>query len=277
MKIAILGLGIIGSRCAENLVAAGHEVRSWNRTQKNLSHEVDTLEEAVHDADYISLYLKDAAAVREVLSSLAPSFKKNALLMNHSTINLETTLWLAEECEKLSLRFVDAPFTGSKMAAQDGKLVYYLAGESAACDDAEKALAATSVKTIPMGKVGNATIVKLSTNLISACVVQALAEAQAIAIKNGIPSEIFTKAVMANAGGSVLAAMKLPTMAAGEFSPHFTLDNMRKDSVYVRELAAQIGIETPAIQAVSDRLISLCKNGLGELDYSALAKPYHPL
>jgi 3-hydroxyisobutyrate dehydrogenase-like beta-hydroxyacid dehydrogenase len=72
----------------------------------------------------------------------------------------------------------------------------------------------------------------------------------------------------------MLSGMKLPAMAAGDFEPHFTLSNMEKDSRYVRELAAEVGLQTPAIDAVSARMAELCATGLADLDFSALAKAY---
>ena len=66
--------------------------------------------------------------------------------------------------------------------------------------------------------------------------------------------------------------MKLPTMAKGDFDTHFSLSNMLKDSRYALELAS--GLDTPAIAAVSERMKQLCEEGLADLDYSALAKPY---
>ena len=124
------------------------------------------------------------------------------------------------------------------------------------------------------GEAGTATILKLVTNLISACTVQALAEALATATRHGIEPETLTEAVGMNASGSVLAAMKLPTMAAGDFDTHFSLSNMLKDSRYVLALAKQAGIETPAIRTVSARMEELCERGLADKDYSALAAPY---
>ena len=62
--------------------------------------------------------------------------------------------------------------------------------------------------------------------------------------------------------------------AVGDFDTHFSLDNMRKDSAYAIELAAQAGLDTPAIEAVSRRMAELCADGMADLDYSALAKPY---
>ncbi|MGE9270175.1 MAG: NAD-binding protein, partial [Verrucomicrobiales bacterium] len=122
------------------------------------------------------------------------------------------------------------------------------------------------------GEVGSATILKLVTNLISACSVQAMAEAMATARKHGIASDKLITAVTSNACGSLLAEMKLPSMANQDYDTHFSLANMLKDSRYALELAA--GLDTPAIEAVSKRIAELCDQGMAELDYAALAKPY---
>ena len=117
-------------------------------------------------------------------------------------------------------------------------------------------------------------MVKLATNLISACTVQALAESLAITTRHGVSADTLIKAVAENASSSVLSGMKLPMMAAGDFDTHFSLDNMGKDSRYMLALADSAGIETPAIAAVSKRMTELSAAGLGDLDFSAVAEPY---
>lgn len=271
---AVIGLGIIGSRACARLQEAGWPVASWNRTPKSSPGEKATLEEAVAGAKWISLYLKDAPAVRETFGALAPLLKPGQVVLNHSTIDLETTHWLAARCEETGCGFLDVPFTGSKVASEGGNLVYYTSGDPALLAEAEPFLRTTSRDLVPCGEIGAATIVKLATNLISACTVQALSEAFAVATKHGIAPAAFIDAVSKNACASALSGMKLPTMAAGDFDTHFSLSNMEKDSRYVRALAQESGVETPAIDAVSARMAELCAGGLADLDYSALAKPY---
>ena len=133
-------------------------------------------------------------------------------------------------------------------------------------------LARTGKSVIRCGEAGKATIIKLVTNLISACTVQALAESLATATRHGIEPAALIDAVSQNACGSVLAGMKLPSMAAGDFQTHFSLANMLKDSRYALDLAE--GLETPAIRSVSERMARLCEQGLADLDYSALMAPY---
>lgn len=271
---AVLGLGIIGSRAYGRLQAAGWPAKAWNRTPKGLAGETATATEAIAGARWISLYLKDGPAVRDTLDALAGALKPGQVVLNHSTIDLESTQYAAARCAEAGVGFLDVPFTGSKLASQGGQLVYYTAGDPALLAEAEPYLRITAKDLIPCGEVGAATIVKLATNLISACTVQALAEALAISTRHGIAPADFIAAVAKNACASTLSGMKLPTMATGDFETHFSLDNMAKDSRYVRELAAQAGLETPAIDAVSARLTGLSADGLAELDYSALAQPY---
>lgn len=273
-KAAVLGLGIIGSRASERLVAAGWEVVRWNRTPKGLPREVASPEQAVDGAAVISIYLKDSPALREVASRIEAHLKPGQTVLNHSTVDLETTLWLDQLCAARGCRFLDAPFTGSKLAADGGQLVYYIGGDAAPAAELDTYLSATSRERLHCGAVGAATVIKLATNLISACTVQAMAEALAITTRHGVPAECLIDAVSRNVSASPLAAMKFPTMVAGNYETHFSLSNMGKDSRYMLALAKSAEVETPAIAAVSKRMADLCDAGLGGLDYSALAKPY---
>jgi 3-hydroxyisobutyrate dehydrogenase-like beta-hydroxyacid dehydrogenase len=274
-NIAVLGLGIIGSRAHSLLAASGiGPVSAWNRTPKGISGEQEDLEAACTDANLILLYLKDAAAVCAVAARIFELPPAERVLVNHSTVDLETTRWLIRECAERGIGFLDAPFTGSREAAAGGALVYYAGGTDDLVDRIEPVLLLTAKSVLRSGPAGTATILKLVTNLISACTVQALAESLATATRHGIEPAQLIDAISRNACGSPLAAMKLPTMANGEFDTHFSLSNMLKDSRYALELAAEVGIETPAIQAVSRRMAELCDAGLADLDYSALASPY---
>jgi 3-hydroxyisobutyrate dehydrogenase-like beta-hydroxyacid dehydrogenase len=276
-RAAVLGLGIIGSRACSRLVDAGWNVTCWNRTPKGLPGEVATAAEAVRGAALVSIYLKDSPAVRQVMEQIEDSLVAGQIVLNHATLDLETTLWLDERCRAQGCHFLDAPFTGSKVASANGQLLYYIGGDAALANDLEGYLGVTGKGQLYCGDVGAATVVKLTTNLLSACSVQAMAESLAIATRHGITPECLTEAISLNACASVLATMKMPTMAAGDYDTHFSLSNMAKDSRYMLALAESAGLETPAIAAVSSRMTDLTEQGLGDLDYSAVAKPYQQL
>ena len=273
-KVAILGLGIVGSRVRELLVDAGYPVSCWSRSSHGLDGEKDSPEAAVEGADLVSLYLKDVAQVREVFAKAKAGLKVGALVMNHSTIDLPTTLWLAEQCAAKGCDFLDAPFTGSKDASAAGKLLYYIGGDEELVEKVSDFLSVSSKGRMHCGEVGTATVTKLATNLISACTVQAMSEALTIARKHGVKPGVFTEAAIANGSGSALMAMKYPGMLTGDFEPHFTMANMWKDSRYALALGESAGVNLPAISVVSARMGEMCEEGCADLDFSALVKAY---
>lgn len=275
-QVAVLGLGIIGSRSADQLIKANYVVRTWNRTPKNRRDSTTAPAEAAKDADFIALYLKSGIAVREVFEKIRQTLTPKQTILNHSTVDLDTTRWLDEQCRQIGCSFLDAPFTGSKVAAANGALVYYVGGDAEVLEKSRPVLEATSKEIKHMGPVGSATIIKIATNLISASTVQALSEALAITTAHDVAPEILTDAIASNACGSVLAAMKLPTMSNGDFDPHFSLENMLKDSRYALQLAQEYGLNTPGIQTTSEAMAAGCKKGNDQLDFSALYKAYLP-
>ena len=273
-RAAVLGLGIIGSRASSRLADAGWQVTCWNRTPKGTAGEAATPEAAIEGASIISIYLKDVPSVRDVVGRIEDFLKPSQIVLNHATVDLETTMWLNEVCLARGCRFLDTPFTGSKIASANGQLLYYTGGDPLLAKQLEPYLNITSRGQLDCGPVGAATVVKLATNLISACTVQALAESLAIATRHGVSADCLIRAVGENASHSVLAGMKLPMMAAGNYETHFSLSNMGKDSRYMLALAESAGLETPAIAAVSKRMEALANSGLGDMDFSAVAKPY---
>ena len=278
-SIAVFGLGIIGSRCAnclseKSLLEKNYTVRTWNRTPKDRADSVVTAEEAAQGADFLAFYLKDGNAVREVFSSIKNGITQEQTILNHSTIDLDTTQWLAEQCEEVGCQFLDAPFTGSKVAAGNGALVYYVGGDTETLEHAREVLRATSKDIKHLGAVGSATVVKIATNLISASTVQALSEALAITTHHGIEPEVLTDSVSSNACGSLLASMKLPTMSSADYDTHFSLENMLKDSRFALQLAQDAGLDLPGLEATSTAMDSGCKKGDALLDFSALYKAY---
>lgn len=270
MKVAVLGLGIIGSRAATRL-RDNHEVGAWNRSAGRIDGQAPSLRSAIDGASVAQLFLRDAAAVREVSAAIAELDPGPLALWNHATVDLATTRWLAGFCRDHGWDFLDAPFTGSRDAAAAGQLVYYVGGADASVAQAEPLLLETGRTVLRCGEVGDATVIKLVTNQISACTVQALGEALATARSQGISAETLRNAVRNNACGSPLAEMKLGSLAAGDFTPHFSLKNMLKDSRYALELAGDA--ERPALRCVSERMTRLVEAGRGEDDFSVLAEP----
>lgn len=272
----LLGLGIIGSRCANQITNAGIALETWNRTQKDRPDFAKNLIESAANADTILCYLRDEHAVREIFSRLKNALKPGTTFINHATIDPATTLWLAEECREISCEFLDCPFTGSRDAAAAGNLVYYCSGKAEILERQRPLLEITSRVIIPLGSPPAATILKIATNLLTASTVQAVAEALAICQAHGIEAAQFQAALQENASNSTTANFKLAAIAAQDHTPHFSTENMLKDVNYSRALAAEKNLVLPGLNATAEQLDLAARSGHAHEDFSSVAELLKP-
>jgi 3-hydroxyisobutyrate dehydrogenase-like beta-hydroxyacid dehydrogenase len=271
-NVGILGLGIIGSRVAENLRKAGHEVFVWSRSARPVPNFLSSPREVAEAAGIIQIFVRDSAALIEAIEDMKPALKAGHLVMNHATVSKKATLEAAKLVEATGAVFLDAPFTGSKMAAQNGKLCYYIGGNDLMLERAKPVLEASAAKILPLGGIGDAMVLKIVTNLVSAVIVEAVAEAAAITKANDIPLERLHEALESNANYSTLIGMKLPTLIQGNFEPHFSLRNMLKDADFARELAAEAKLNAPALDCTAAVMRKGVEDGKGDLDFSVIGQ-----
>ncbi|MBB5040125.1 NAD(P)-dependent oxidoreductase [Prosthecobacter dejongeii] len=270
--VGVLGLGIIGSRVAENLRRAGHPVHVWSHTARNVPGALPSPRDVANAAMVIQIFVRDGEALLTALRDMQPALTPDHVILNHATVSKTATLEAAALCAESGATFLDAPFTGSKMAAQNGKLVYYIGGATEVLEKARPILEASSAKILPLGETGDATVLKIVTNLVTAITVKALAEAAAITHSQGIPLENLLTALENNANYSGLIGMKLPTIIQGDFEAHFSLRNMLKDANFARELASQGGVSTPALDCTAETMRSGVNQGKGDLDFSVIGQ-----
>src|ERR1700729_961123 len=126
MNVSVLGLGIIGSAWAKNLIADGHAVRCWNRTPKDFPNFHASIQEAVDQADIIFIVVADPPAVQSVLNQIQSKLSPAQLVIQSSTISAHWTRLFAEQVHKTGAGFLEAPFTGSKVAAEQRQTVFYV-------------------------------------------------------------------------------------------------------------------------------------------------------
>ena len=269
-NVGVLGLGIIGSRVADNLRKAGHEVFVWSRSARPVPNFLASPREVAEASGIIQIFVRDSTALLEALNDMLPALKAGHLIMNHATVSKKATLEAAKLVEGTGAAFLDAPFTGSKMAAQNGKLCYYIGGNDLMLERAKPILEASSAKILPLGGVGDAMVLKIVTNLVSAVIVEAVAEAAAITKANGIPLERLHEALESNANYSTLIGMKLPAIIKSDFEAHFSLRNMLKDADFARELATEAKLNVPAIDCTAAAMRAGVDAGKGDLDFSVI-------
>ena len=242
MKISVLGLGIIGSIWAKNLIADGHNLRCWNRTPKDFPHYHASIQEAVDGAEVIFIVVADPPAVQSVLDQIMPKLAARALVIQSSTISAHWTRIFAGQVQRTGAMFLEAPFTGSKIAAEKRQTVYYLGGERSVVEKARPVLEPISSAIIHIGPLGSASTLKLAMNLNVAGVAQSLCESLAMCRASGIPDDVYFSALGLNVSHSGLADLKESKLRRSDFSPQFSLKHMAKDLRLALDTAAELSL-----------------------------------
>lgn len=270
----VIGLGIIGSRVASLLRDAGYTVSVWSRSPKPEPHFLASPAEVVDAADIIQIFVTDGPALLEVLEACKKRLEARHIILNHATVAPEDTARAGELVQATGARFIDAPFTGSRDAAAKGELVYYICGNKDAIAAAKPLLEVTSKAIVEFPELGQATLVKIATNIITATTGQALAEALAVLDKAGVPLGLFATALEWNAIRSGFTDMKVPAMIQGDFAPRFSLKNMLKDAQIALALADKHGLELPALSAFAGSAMSGIQKGWMDDDFTSVARHY---
>ena len=272
MNISVLGLGIIGSIWAKNLIADGHAVRCWNRTPKEFPHFHPSIQEAVDGAEAIFIVVADPTAVQSVLDQILPKLAPGTLVIQSSTISAHWTRIFAEQVRRTGAEFLEAPFTGSKIAAEKRQTVYYLGGEPAVIEKARPILAPISSAIIHIGPLGSASTLKLAMNLNVAGVAQSLCESLALCRSSGIPDDVYFKALGLNVSHSSLADLKESKLRDHDYSPQFSLKHMAKDLRLTVETAAELALSLEQTKHLKDTYDRGMAAGWSEEDFIGLMR-----
>jgi len=270
--IGVIGLGIIGRVWAQHYAAAGVLAGCWNRTPQPAAPQwKDTPEAVAAAADAIQIVVADPPAVQGVLDRIQPRLGPGKTVIQSSTIDPDSSDRFRAQVEARGARYLEAPFTGSKPAAEQRRTVYYLGGPADLVAAVEPLLRLVSETRLYIAaEPRKAAALKLAMNLNLAVMIEGLCEALTLARRAGINDDTFFDALSRNVGASGLSKLKEPKLRAGDFSPQFSVKHMHKD---MRLAAAATGTaRLPLLEAARERLRLAEEAGGGDEDFSALLK-----
>ena len=273
LRAGVLGLGIIGSRVAERVQSAGFPLAVWNRTPRTFEGLPPLAADpaaVARASDILQIFVADDAALTSTVRALIPALGANHVVISNATVAPDTVRALASEVAATGAGFLDAPFTGSRDAAAQGQITYYIGGDAPVLARARPVLAASAKAILPMGATGQASSVKLATNIMAAAAAVSLAEAIQLLRSNGVDPGVLVAALQNNAARSGVVDLKLPCMLENDYAPRFSARNMRKDL----RLARQAGREGRL--ALTETMLQLyesaCQSGFGDEDFAVVAK-----
>src|SRR5215510_5811515 len=273
-NIGVVGLGIIGRGIAAHLRRKGFSVFVWNRSPRPVPNFVGSLGDLAGLCNYIQIFVSDDDALLQTVAQLSEKLTQRHVVLAHSTVAPDSMRAAADIVERRGARFVEACFTGSKGAAEKGELVYYVGGTNEALREGRRILEASGKEIMYIGPVGQASAIKVATNMITAASIQASAEALALVQAQGLPLEKFVEAMRVNASYSGTLAMKLPKMLAHDFEPHFSVKHMLKDMQIANQIALSHYLDLGVTAAARNQLFEQMQWGHGDNDYSAVLRKY---
>jgi 3-hydroxyisobutyrate dehydrogenase len=284
-RVAVIGLGIMGSAMARNLITAGFPTTVWNRSPA-AAHALVELgattaeraDDAVREAEVVITMLPDAAAVTSVmidggvLEALAPG----ALWAQMGTIGIQATIDLATTvtAARPDVVFVDAPVSGSKAPAEQAQLLILASGPDEAPALVDPVFAAIGRKAQWSGPAGNGSRLKVLVNTWLAFLVEGAAETLALCDRLGVEHDRLAAALDGGPLASGLGMAKLAKMDTGNYDPEFPLQWALKD---VDISATEAGDPPlPVLSAISDQWHAAADAGLGRQDISAVRRALKP-
>jgi 3-hydroxyisobutyrate dehydrogenase-like beta-hydroxyacid dehydrogenase len=281
MKVAFLGLGIMGSRMAVHLVGAGHEVRAWTHTAGKAEKwaaghgalAAATPAEAARGADAVISMVVDGPQVEAVLlgeGGAAESAAPGTLFVDMSTIAPAAAVAIAEALAQRGHRFLDAPVTGSSPAAEAGTLTIMAGGDAGDLERAQPLLEAMGRKIVHAGPVGHGQLVKLLNNSVAAA--NALTAAQALVAGRGLGVDLerLVEVLSAGSGGSAMLELKARPFLEHDYSTLFKTAHMLKDVRHCLDALERAGTSFPAAENAADALAAAVAEGHGDEDFASL-------
>lgn len=270
MKLAFLGLGVMGYPMAGHLQKAGNDVTVYNRNGEKAKKwaaeyggkTAATPAEAAKDQEIVFCCVGRDADVRDVTLGAQGAFgvmKKGSLFVDHTTASASIARELAQEAQKRGFGFVDAPVSGGQAGAVNGKLGIMCGGSEADYARAEPVMAPYTKMAKRLGPAGSGQLTKMANQICIAGIVQGMSEAYSLMRAAGLDIEAVTDVISKGAAQSWQMENRYKTMNAGEYNHGFAVEWMRKDLGIALEEARKQGVSLP-VTALVDQFYAEVEN-----------------
>jgi 3-hydroxyisobutyrate dehydrogenase-like beta-hydroxyacid dehydrogenase len=279
-RIGVLGLGMMGTGIAQNLLSKRHEVHVYNRTQSRMNPLVElgaiphrTPGELGQRVDIAITMVTDEKAVEDIAlgqNGLLEGMKPGSLWIDMSTIDPDASLRHAQECATRGVLRLDAPVMGGPRLAREGALTVLVGGRRDVYEAHQQLIRQLGREVIYLGGDGSGHRMKLALNLYLALKSVIFAEALTFAQKLGFEPGTFVEALNRTHLKSGFTETKGVSVSRGEFSPTFPLRMMMKDILLADEQTKRHGMALLLTGLARQLYSAASMQGLSELDYSAI-------
>ena len=278
MKIAVLGIGLMGYPMARRLCEAGHTVHAWTRTPEKADRLVASgaivhaqAADAVRSVDIVVCMLSDGTVVGDVLFSrgLAKALKPGALVIDMSSIQPNEARDHAARLSEIGVDHLDAPVSGGTLGAEQGTLAIMVGGEPAAFERAHPVFEVFGRAT-HIGPHGTGQLAKLANQMIVGITIGAVAEALLMCEKGGASMTKVREAMTGGFADSRVLQVHGQRMVDRDFKPRGRMSLQLKDLRNALATANEIGFDAPVSQLLEKLYSDSIEHGLTDLDQAGL-------
>ena len=271
-------MGAMGAGMAQSLLREDIEVTVWNRTVERsepLADDGATVAldptAAVADADVVVAMLFDAASTLELMATVLPAMKQDAVFVQCATVGVDGAARTAALAAEHGVAFLDCPVLGTKAPAEQGKLVMLASGDPALRERVQPAFDAMAAKTIWVGdELGLGSKLKLVCNAWIATLAAAVGQSLALAKGLRVDQQLMLDAFDGAAAGSPYLQMKGKAIVESSFAPQFSVDGVRKDTGLIRDAIEAAGLSTVLVDGVRAAFDAASEAGHGGDDMAAV-------
>lgn len=277
-KVSLIGLGIMGSRMAKNLLKNGTNLRVFNRSQEAIKPLIElgarpatSYRDALQDADIVITMLARPEAVREVMLQGNLSFmKRGALWVDCSTVNPSFSAEAARQAAARGLGFLDAPVAGTLPQAENAELVFFVGGSETEFTAVQPLLSFMGKKVLHMGGISKGSAFKMLVNMLLAQAMVAFSETVLLGEKMGLERDFLLNALPGLPVAAPFLQSKAEMIRSDDFEVLFPLELMHKDLHLACISAYEIGQPLYLANLTKELFAGAEASGLGRKDFAAI-------
>jgi 3-hydroxyisobutyrate dehydrogenase-like beta-hydroxyacid dehydrogenase len=280
MNIAFIGLGIMGSRMAANLLAGGFSLTVHNRTRDKADALIakgarwaESPREAAQGADVVITMLAHPEAVESAAlgeTGFLDAMASGAVWADCSTVHPGFSRRMAGEASARGVKFLDAPVAGTRQPAQDAQLVFWVGGDADAVETCRPAFEKMGRQVNHVGENGMGSSFKVVFNHMLAVTMLAFSEGVVLGESLGIARDALLTAMLGSAAVPPYLAGKRSRIESGEYEADFPLRWLQKDLQMVAEAAYETGTAMPLSNAAKEAYQLAVRAGYGDADMAAI-------
>ncbi|CAD6515083.1 2-hydroxy-3-oxopropionate reductase [metagenome] len=279
-KVGIIGTGMLGNSVGIHLLESGFDLIVFNRTKektnelKNKGAKIaDSPKNVAENSELIITIVKDADAVKQISfgkNGIVEGYHEGLVVADMSTINPIESKNISKKFLEFNITKIDIPVMGGPNVAKTGDLVLMASGNEKTFNKFKNVFEKIASKTFFLGEEGTAHLVKLSMNLQITMLALSLSEGIMLARNANVDPKIFLDILNSTYFKTGMSENKAYKMIQDEFSPTFTLANLKKDISIITDTANSLGINLPMIKKAEEVFTDAVKQGFGEIDYTGI-------